>query len=264
MHGRQSEASLNRKQFIQSHGADCKNWTWSWSFVNHRSRFVIFGLWQDKKTGQLGLILDSSWRYLAGRKQSGYSQAIEHLRLVEEHEYRLYTFPMKGTPRHADRGEDSPASIAEFIPELTEGLLAAFSGKWYVTPFAESYETIAEIVDPGQLPADLVEGATSTVLVNVYERNPEARRACLRHFGSNCQACGMNFRALYGALGDGYIHVHHIKPIHLCGGNYIVDPIKDLIPVCANCHAMLHRRADPLSINDLKEILTRNHDLPTV
>ncbi|TAY81990.1 HNH endonuclease [Rhizobium ruizarguesonis] len=254
---------MNRKQFIRSHGADCKNWTWSWSFVNHSSRFVIFGLWQDKKAGTLGLILDTDWKYLAGRKQSGYTQAVEHLRLVEDQNYGIYTFPMKGTPRYADRGENSPASIAEFIPELTEGRLVTLSEKWYVASLADGYETIAEVLDPEQMPDHFVEGAASTVLVNVYERNPEARKACLRHYGLNCRACGMSFGNLYGALGDGYIHVHHIKPIHLCGGNYVVDPIKDLIPVCANCHAMLHRRTDPLSIDDLKGILTRKHALPT-
>ena len=68
-------------------------------------------------------------------------------------------------------------------------------------------------------------------------------------------ACKVNFGAVYGALGEGYIHVHHIKPIHLCGGEYKVDPINDLIPVCANCHAMIHRRRTPLTIDELRGIL---------
>ncbi|WP_444659086.1 hypothetical protein ACRQV7_00760 [Caproiciproducens sp. R2] len=37
------------------------------------------------------------------------------------------------------------------------------------------------------------------------------------------------------------------------GEEYIVDPIEDLEPVCPNCHAMLHRTAPPLSIEELKK-----------
>lgn len=35
---------MNQKQFIQSRGATCRNWTWSWSFINHGEQFVIFGV----------------------------------------------------------------------------------------------------------------------------------------------------------------------------------------------------------------------------
>lgn len=41
-------------------------------------------------------------------------------------------------------------------------------------------------------------------------------------------------------MADGYIEVHHIK--HLADGEQVVDPAKDLLPVCANCHRMLHRK----------------------
>jgi 5-methylcytosine-specific restriction protein A len=43
------------------------------------------------------------------------------------------------------------------------------------------------------------------------------------------------------------------------GGEYQVDPIADLRPVCPNCHAMLHsRRPTPLSIAELKRIIDGN------
>ncbi|MDB9470225.1 hypothetical protein PN480_18680 [Dolichospermum circinale CS-1225] len=37
---------------------------------------------------------------------------------------------------------------------------------------------------------------------------------------------------------------------------YEVDPIKDLRPVCPNCHAMIHRRLPPLSIDEIKSIIS--------
>lgn len=250
---------MNRKQFIQSHGATCSNWTWSWSFVNHNARFVIFGIWQDHADDKLGLILHVDWQYLGSRKQSGYGQALEHIRLVKEEGYGLRTFRMRGVSRNPERGDNSPSTITEFSPVLTKGRLIELSDSWHVA-FDAAYETIAEIVELHGAPSELFEGSVSSVLVNVYERNPEARRACLAHFGTSCQACGTNFGEVYGSLGAGYIHVHHIRPIHLCGGEYKVDPITDLIPVCANCHAMIHRTRDPLKVADLREILkTQSH-----
>ena len=51
----------------------------------------------------------------------------------------------------------------------------------------------------------------------------------------------MSFEEVYGEVGRGFIEVHHIVPISERGGDYIVDPIRDLIPLCSNCHAMIHR-----------------------
>ena len=36
-----------------------------------------------------------------------------------------------------------------------------------------------------------------------------------------------------------------------------VDPVKDLRPVCPNCHAMLHKQTPALNIEKLKEELTK-------
>src|SRR5690606_34557499 len=63
------------------------------------------------------------------------------------------------------------------------------------------------------------------------------------------------FFAAYGELGKDFIHVHHIVPLAEIGETYEVDPITDLIPVCPNCHAMIHRKSNFLSIDDLKSVL---------
>lgn len=102
-----------------------------------------------------------------------------------------------------------------------------------------------------------IEGAMKRVPVNAYERNPRARRACLREHGTNCSVCGFSFEEEYGEIGAGYIHVHHLKPLAQAGGAYELDPVEDLRPVCPNCHAMLHKRNPPYSIEELKEILER-------
>jgi 5-methylcytosine-specific restriction enzyme A len=101
----------------------------------------------------------------------------------------------------------------------------------------------------------LIEGALKQITVNSYERNQEARARCIQHYGTRCQVCGLDFVEKYGEIGQGYIHVHHLIPISGIGVQYTIDPIQDLQPVCPNCHAMLHRKEPPYSINDLKKII---------
>jgi predicted HNH restriction endonuclease len=104
-------------------------------------------------------------------------------------------------------------------------------------------------------PAQYVEGASKVVRVNVYERNPKARRACIEHHGCSCLACDFNFKDTYGDYGESFIHVHHIVPLADIKKEYVLDPIKDLIPLCPNCHAMIHRTGKALSLNQLKQLL---------
>lgn len=58
---------------------------------------------------------------------------------------------------------------------------------------------------------------------------------------------------IYGEIGNGFIHVHHLVPLSAIKENYHLDPINDLIPVCPNCHAMLHRQNPPLTPEELKQ-----------
>ena len=99
------------------------------------------------------------------------------------------------------------------------------------------------------------EGKTKKILVNSYERNPHARKKCIDHYGLNCQVCDFNFHEKYGDIGKDFIHVHHIIDISTVGKEYDVDPINDLIPVCPNCHSMLHKKKPALSIQELKKKL---------
>jgi predicted HNH restriction endonuclease len=104
------------------------------------------------------------------------------------------------------------------------------------------------------------EGAKKQITVNSYERNPDARKKCIDHFGAICSVCDFNFEKIYGGIGEGFIHVHHLVEIHTKKGEeYKVDPIKDLIPVCPNCHAMLHKRKKhAYSIDELRGIISNN------
>lgn len=104
----------------------------------------------------------------------------------------------------------------------------------------------------------IVEGASFTVQVNAFERNPVARQKCIAHYGTSCVVCGFKFGAVYGSSAEGYIHVHHLKPLASIGEEYVIDPIKDLRPVCANCHAVIHLRPHPYSIEEVKGFSRRD------
>lgn len=101
----------------------------------------------------------------------------------------------------------------------------------------------------------LREGTIYQRMGRFYERNPIARKRCLSHWGTSCCVCGFNFAKMYGILGEGFIHVHHLRPISEIGETYNIDPTTDLRPVCPNCHAMLHKSNPPLTIEQLKNLI---------
>ncbi len=101
-----------------------------------------------------------------------------------------------------------------------------------------------------------LEGGLSRVEVNRYERNPINRQLCLIANGYICKICGFDFEKTYGEIGYHFIHVHHIVPVSESQEEYEIDPVKDLIPVCPNCHAMLHKSDPPYTPDELKQILS--------
>lgn len=88
-----------------------------------------------------------------------------------------------------------------------------------------------------------------------YERNRNARLQCIAYYGCRCYVCGFDFEKVYGELGKDYIEVHHVIPVSKRGGSYEVDPVRDLRPLCSNCHSMIHRKDPVLSIEELKQII---------
>ena len=70
----------------------------------------------------------------------------------------------------------------------------------------------------------LVEGSVCQVNINSYERNYEARRRCIEHHGTSCCVCGFNFEETFGSMAEGFIHVHHLKPLSEIQEEYEVDP----------------------------------------
>lgn len=119
----------------------------------------------------------------------------------------------------------------------------------------KGYAATSKIVKPQDTKSVYYEGTPNIIPTTAYERNPHARKACLDHYGYLCYVCEFDFEKKYGEIGKGFIHVHHKYKISEPKKKNKVDPIKDLVPVCPNCHAMIHSRKDPYSIDEIKKIM---------
>ena len=104
---------------------------------------------------------------------------------------------------------------------------------------------------------DLYEGTKKQITVNAYERSLQARQECIEHYGTKCSICNFDFEKVYGEIGKGFIHVHHLKPLSEIDEQYKINPIEDLRPVCPNCHAMLHKRKPAYSIEEIKNLIDK-------
>lgn len=103
----------------------------------------------------------------------------------------------------------------------------------------------------------LFEGAIKTVKMNIYERNAYARKKCIEHHGCKCLVCDFDFEHVFGKIGQGFIHVHHLLEISSIKKEYQIDYKQDLIPICPNCHAMIHKRRPALTINELRKFINK-------
>lgn len=120
------------------------------------------------------------------------------------------------------------------------------------------YDTVNDDVYGVDYPEDgdkLYEGALVKVMANKYERNQKARRECVAKKGYQCLVCGCDFEETYGEIGKRFIHVHHVVPISSIGKEYELNVDNDLVPVCPNCHYMLHRKDPPYTIEEMKDLL---------
>lgn len=125
----------------------------------------------------------------------------------------------------------------------------------YATDFVNSSIKETALAKNDDTTDQFFEGVLNRVFVNKYERNRLARLKCIEIHGQSCLICNFNFRRVYGPEADGYIHIHHIRPISEIGETYEVNPVDDLSPVCPNCHAVLHLRAQARSLDEVREML---------
>jgi len=103
------------------------------------------------------------------------------------------------------------------------------------------------------------EGAVRTIVVNRYERDPDLRAACIAKYGARCFVCSADMGRRYGdENAGGFIHVHHLIPLSEMGGEANVDPVRDLRPLCPNCHSVVHLRTPPFSMDEMHSMWSKH------
>lgn len=110
----------------------------------------------------------------------------------------------------------------------------------------------------------IYEGRPSLFMNKKYERSVTLRNAAIEYYlqqgGLDCQVCNFNFERTYGTIGKGYMEMHHKRPIYKYAAEDIKktlqEAIQNVVPLCSNCHRMIHRnRTTPLSVDDLRQYI---------
>lgn len=103
------------------------------------------------------------------------------------------------------------------------------------------------------------EGKRLVYYCTYYERKPKNREKAIKIHGVRCKVCEMTFQEMYGELGIGFIEVHHLRPLHSLTEEIMINPETDLVPVCSNCHKMIHRnKGYTYSVEELRKIIENN------
>jgi 5-methylcytosine-specific restriction enzyme A len=128
---------------------------------------------------------------------------------------------------------DREAEMLQAAEAIEEGIA---SGELYGIPAQAD-----EIDDTG---ATAIEGRLLVRRALARERDPKLRALKIKQAQRSgrplqCEVCDFDFARTYGALGEGYIEVHHVTPLHISGRRE--TKLDDLACVCANCHRMCHR-----------------------
>ena len=107
------------------------------------------------------------------------------------------------------------------------------------------------------------EGVKKLIETKIYERSIKLRKEAIEYYEKNgkiyCDVCNFNFDNFYGCeIGGKYIEIHHIKPIFKYENEdlkkTIEKALKNVVPVCSNCHRMIHKDwRNPLQIEYLKK-----------
>ncbi|MBO5948452.1 HNH endonuclease [bacterium] len=108
---------------------------------------------------------------------------------------------------------------------------------------------------------EISEGKLVTTVTKTRKRSAKLREYAFDYYSKigliKCAACDFDFEERYGEYGRNYIEFHHVKPISVYEENGKITNLeearKNLIPLCSNCHKILHR--NNITVEQLKEVL---------
>ena len=182
---------------------------------------------------------------LSNRNDTYFSQKVRNLKshdTLTKYGYAKYS---NGTYYITERGRDLVYNNRINIQYI---LSSGFDYNDVKTSLGKVYNSRTSSIIPYE--ELVVEGEIKTIVTKSYERSRKLRNAAIEHFRKNgiiaCDCCGFEFKSFYGdKYGTSCIEIHHMKPIFQYASMSIVQTIdealKNLLPVCPNCHRVIHR-----------------------
>lgn len=153
----------------------------------------------------------------------------------------------------------SQSNFSLGISEIKDSTAIGYLNLLAKSPDVEHLTSADEIsfpLDLDMLDVEALEGMTTYTSHLRRERNgavtdAKKEQALVLHGRLVCEACGFDFSAFYGKLGEGYCEVHHKIPLASLDGKRVTK-LDDLAIVCSNCHRMIHRNTPMPSVSELK------------
>lgn len=209
---------------------------------------------------------------LAGRSDDKFSQIVRNLTATER------SFVKNGYIER-EPGRNKPLFITDRGREYLRRNIGAVnylvSNDFSFDDLIASFKDIEEASKNGRQievfdeNTTVNEGAQAVVQTKVYKRSSKLRDKAIQFYTVDdrikCKACCFDFEEFYGEYGKNFIEIHHQKPVYQYGGDdtelTIEQALENVIPVCPNCHRMIHRKRDePLSLDQLKEYVQEELD----
>lgn len=201
----------------------------------------------------------------------------EPLTLADGNEYNGYyqfapgSITLLNTPITKDEFENIDVTFKAFnqshqkkVVGLLPAIFELINGNGGFTKSSTFEVDLPEEIDENEV-GTLVEGAKKQVIVNKYERDPNARIACINYYRKKnngrlkCEICGFDFGKFYGEEFIEKINIHHLVEISSIGFEYEINPTEDLIPICPNCHFIAHSRKPAYTPDEIKEMIRKNN-----
>lgn len=200
---------------------------------------------------------------LAGRNDTKFSQKVRNL--VSHRD-------TNGMKEYTDF-EDGVYSLTKagelYLQTRIDELNYLFSQKFQYEDTTEIADIISDEKDNILIydeTSTISEGRIEKKLTASRERSRKLREAAIAYYSEKgilkCDICDFCFEDVYGEIGKGYIEIHHEKPIyqyHKEGDTeFISEAVKNVKPLCANCHRMIHRNPKkPMTIDELKRAMEK-------
>jgi predicted HNH restriction endonuclease len=206
---------------------------------------------------------------LKGRKDTKFSQKVRNLRSHETLERlgyaKYFKINNKGYFKLTEMGEQYLKENIELIQYLLNN---PFEYNEMKNLFGETVKNKGKRkIDVFDENIIITEGSEKIIHQRTYERSKKLREYAIEHYKKNgeiiCDICCFNFKEFYGKLGEGFIEIHHLKPVFMFEGEdlnkKLEEALKNVVPVCSNCHRIIHRnKMKPVSIETMKKSVNKN------